>query len=101
MNARGSRARRGAALAFAALLALGACHKKPAPEQTDDTGAAPQAADLPPLEIKDDTPNLLLTWIDDKGDFHVVQKPADVPKESRDNVRVVSTTLSGLTIPAV
>jgi glutaredoxin len=35
---------------------------------------------------------LLITWIDDKGDFHVVQKFADVPKEARDQVRVVSTT---------
>jgi glutaredoxin len=78
------------------LLALGVflvgCHKQAAPTPSDDTGATPQAAELPPLEIKDDTPNLLLTWIDDQGDFHVVQKPADVPKESRDNVRVVVTT---------
>jgi len=49
-------------------------------------------AELPPLEIKDDTPNLLLTWIDDKGDFHVVQKPADVPVEGRKSVRVVVST---------
>jgi glutaredoxin len=68
------------------------CHKQAAPTPSDDTGAAQQASELPPLEIKDDTPNLLLTWIDDKGDFHVVQKPSDVPKESRDNVRVVVTT---------
>jgi glutaredoxin len=78
------------------VLALGVlfvgCHKQAAPTPSDDTGAAPQTSELPPLEIKDDTPNLLLTWIDDKGDFHVVQKPADVPKESRDNVRVVVTT---------
>jgi len=75
------------------LFALGACHKSPSPApNNDDTGATPQTADLPPLELKDDTPNLLLTWIDDKGDFHVVQKPADVPKESRNQVRVVNTT---------
>jgi glutaredoxin len=78
------------ALAFAASFA--GCHKKAAPAAGDDTGAAPQSAELPPIEIKDDTPNLLLTWIDEKGDFHVVQKPTDVPKEGRDKVRVVVTT---------
>jgi glutaredoxin len=79
-----------------ALLGVGlssaACHKQVAPTASDDTGATPQPSELPPLELKDDTPNLLLTWIDDKGDFHVVEKPADVPKEGRDNVRVVVTT---------
>jgi glutaredoxin len=74
------------------VLALAACHKQAAATASDDTGATPQATDLPPLEIKDDTPNLLLTWIDDKGDFHVLEKPADIPKEGRDNVRVVVTT---------
>jgi len=76
-------------LAFGLMLG---CHKQSAPTPSDDTGATPQTNELPPLEIKDDTPNLLLTWIDDKGDFHVVQKPADVPKEGRDKVRVVVTT---------
>jgi len=73
-------------------LTLAGCHKQAAPTASDDTGATPQAAELPPLEIKDDTPNLLLTWIDEKGIFHVVEKPADIPKEGRDNVRVVITT---------
>ncbi|HEY4159023.1 MAG TPA: glutaredoxin domain-containing protein [Polyangiaceae bacterium] len=72
-------------------LALSACRKHETP-QADTTGATPEPAELPPLELRDDTPNLLLTWIDDKGDFHVVQKPADVPKDSRDQVRVVVTT---------
>ncbi len=79
-------------LVLALGVGLAACRKQSAPTPTDETGAAPQASELPPLEIKDDTANLLLTWIDDKGDFHVVQKPADVPKEGRDNVRVVLTT---------
>lgn len=79
-------------LLLALSVGLGACRKPTPPTQADETGAAPQANELPPLEIKDDTANLLLTWIDDKGDFHVVQKPADVPKEGRDNVRVVLTT---------
>ncbi len=73
-------------------VALGGCRKQAAPSASDETGAVPQATELPPLELKEDSPNLLLTWIDAKGDFHVVQKPADVPKEGRDQVRVVVTT---------
>jgi glutaredoxin len=88
---RPSAVRASACLLLAFTLFLG-CHKRSAPPPSDDTGATPQTNELPPLEIKDDTPNLLLTWIDDKGDFHVVQKPADVPKEGREKVRVVVTT---------
>ena len=65
--------------------------KKPDAGKSHDSGTAPKAADLPALEVKADTPNLLLTWIDDKGDFHVVQKPADVPTGGRATVRVVVT----------
>jgi len=81
-------------LALALGVAVVACRKQatPTPTDSDDTGATPQANELPPLEIKDDTANLLLTWIDDKGDFHVVQKPSEVPKDGRENVRVVVTT---------
>jgi glutaredoxin len=79
-------------LTLALGLGLGACRKQTAPAQADETGATPQPSELPPIELKDDTANLLLTWIDDKGDFHVVQKPTDVPKEGRDNVRVVLTS---------
>ena len=71
---------------------LAGCGKHAAPASTDETFAAPKPNELPPLELKDDTSNLLLTWIDDKGDFHVVQKPAEVPKEARDTVRAVLTT---------
>jgi glutaredoxin len=79
-------------LLLALCLALSACRKQATPAPSDDTGAVPKPTELPPLELKEDSPNLLLTWIDDKGDFHVVQKPADVPKEGRDQVRVVVTT---------
>ncbi|MCK6537744.1 MAG: NrdH-redoxin [Polyangiaceae bacterium] len=76
-----------------AVLVPGACKDKtPAPGGDDPTGAKPTSNELPPLEVKDDTANLLLTWIDDKGDFHVAQKVADVPEASRTEVRVVSTT---------
>src|SRR5262249_10240431 len=44
---------------------------------------------LPPLVLKDDTPGALLTWIDDQGDFHVVEHVADVPEAGRETVRVV------------
>ncbi len=77
-------------LVLVALAAL-ACRSS---EKTDDAkpaSAAPRANELPPLSVKADTPNLLLTWIDDKGDFHVVQKPAEVPVEGKKQVRVVVT----------
>jgi glutaredoxin len=80
------------ALLLALGIALGACRKQATPAPSDETGAVPKPVELPPLELKEDTANLLLTWIDDKGDFHVVQKPADVPKEGREQVRVVVTT---------
>ena len=91
-NEMSRRTSRALSLLVALGLALGACRKPPTPTNGDDTGATPAPTELPPLEIKDDTVNLLLTWVDDKGDFHVVQKPADVPKEGREQVRVVLTT---------
>jgi glutaredoxin len=85
--------RRLAVLGLASALAsFSAACKKPAGDKPDVSGTAPKAAELPPLEVKADTPNLLLTWIDDKGDFHVAQKPADVPSEGRGTVRVVVTS---------
>jgi glutaredoxin len=51
------------------------------------------AADtLPPLTLRDDSENLLLTWVGDDGDFHVVEKIDAVPAEHRKQVRVVSTS---------
>jgi glutaredoxin len=81
---------RHAALALALVLGLAACKKPTTDGKADDT-TKPKAAELPPLEVRADTPNLLLTWVDDKGDFHVTQKPADVPTEGRGTVRVVVT----------
>lgn len=75
------------------LALAGACKDKlDAPHGEDPTGAKPASNDLPALVLKDDTPNLLLTWIDEKGDFHVVQKIPDVPEAGRAEVRVVETT---------
>lgn len=65
--------------------------KKPTNDAAGTSATTPKPRELPPLEVKADTPNLLLTWIDDKGDFHVVQKPDDVPTEGRKTVRIVVT----------
>jgi glutaredoxin len=62
---------------------------------SDDPGAAAAAAPtdaLPELVVRDDSPNLLLTWVGDDGDFHVVERVDAVPAEHRKQVRVVSTT---------
>jgi glutaredoxin len=70
----------------AALLALpGGCTKRV------DDGTAPLAGKgaLPALTVRDDTPELMLTWIDDKGDTHVELHPPDVPAAARAMVRVV------------
>src|SRR6185437_3421600 len=44
---------------------------------------------LPPLTVKDDTPGLVLTWLDDKGGTHTASRPPDVPAAGRSMVRVV------------
>ena len=62
-------------------LALAGCHKK-----AGSTGTA-KADDA--VVVRDSSEGLLLTWIDDKGDFHVEQKVSDVPLMGRDAVRVV------------
>jgi glutaredoxin len=77
-------------LLLAVAVGASAC-KKPTTDKSNDTSTTPKASELPPLEVKADSPNLLLTWIDDKGDFHVVQRPADVPNEGRGKVRIVVT----------
>lgn len=49
----------------------------------------PPASDVVVLPVVTDaSTELLLTWIDEKGEFHVEQKVADVPVGSRDVVRV-------------
>lgn len=79
-------------LLISSLLALGCSCGKDHGDGADQTGAVPKSNELPPLELRDDTPSLLLTWIDESGDFHVVQKPSDVPEKGRAEVRVVVTT---------
>ncbi|HEX6767244.1 MAG TPA: hypothetical protein VF103_17220, partial [Polyangiaceae bacterium] len=72
-------------------LACFACRSSEKSDSVKPAGAAPRASELPVLTVKADTPNLLLTWIDPQGDFHVVQKPAEVPTDAKKQVRVVVT----------
>jgi len=76
-------------LVLALCLAALGCRQKSDPNDPRPVSAEPKSATLPPLSVKADTANLLLTWIDEKGDFHVVQKPAEVPVEGRKSVRIV------------
>jgi glutaredoxin len=50
------------------------------------SSAAPEPA--PDVVVRADSQGLLLTWIDDKGDFHVETSVNDVPMMGRDAVRV-------------
>ena len=75
----------------AALAAAPSCKRR----QADDLaleGQEEPSKPLPPLSLTDDTPDLMLTWLDARGDAHLANKPADVAPEGRDRVRVVVTT---------
>jgi glutaredoxin len=81
----------GVYIAAVALAALG-CRGKPSPgaAAAAQASAAPAEA-LPGLKVSDDTPNLLLTWISEDGDFHVEESISKVPEDRRSRVRVVPT----------
>ena len=51
--------------------------------------AAPDAALAMP-EVRDDSPNLLFTWVTDDGAFTMAERAEDVPPTVRDAVRVAS-----------
>lgn len=72
-----------------ATLATVACRGKSGGASPTTSSSAAEAPSLPKLVVKDDTPNALFTWIDEQGDFHVVEHPSDVPEASRGIVRVV------------
>lgn len=56
-----------------------------------DEGTDPAGGEtLPTLELRDETPELLLTWIDAKGDTHTAVRIPDVPMEGRNPVRVIA-----------
>jgi glutaredoxin len=73
-----------AALAFLGAAPLGGCRHPSAVATKEDAA--------PPFTVRDDSSGLLLTWIDEKGDFHVEQKVGDVPLVGRDAVRAVDPT---------
>jgi glutaredoxin len=77
-------------VAVALLVAIG-CKRRPSDELAQESQEEANKL-LPPLALTDDTPDLLLTWLDSRGDAHLVHKPADVAPEGRDRVRVVVTT---------
>jgi glutaredoxin len=76
---------------LAALVLAGSTPGLGCSSKKEDDGTTPLATpqELPALTLRDDTPNLLLTWIDDKGDMHVELKLADVPAAGKPLVRVV------------
>jgi len=71
---------RAALLLFLLLGLIGAACKRSRASTTADPGPAPV--------VRDDSDGYLLTWIDDKGDFHVETRVADVSMMGRDAVRV-------------
>jgi glutaredoxin len=73
-------------MAGLALVGTFACSRK---KDDDGTTPRPKGGELPSLKLRDDTPNLMLTWIDQKGETHVELHPPDVPAEGRALVRVV------------
>ncbi len=80
------------AFVLGAALALGACRTaEPAPTTGGPEPGAAQPQTLPELELRADTPNVLLTWVGEDGDFHVTESIAEVPEGRRERVRVVRT----------
>jgi glutaredoxin len=74
------RAEAALALVLALAVPVGACKRGHASPPTDPQPAA--------LTVSDASDAFLFTWIDDKGDFHVETRVADVPIMGRDAVRV-------------
>jgi glutaredoxin len=79
------------ALAASSSLSFGCKHGAAGASGAADAGAAIGAD----VVVRDDSQGLLLTWIDDHGDFHVVESVADVPLTGRDTVRVVDPSREG------
>jgi glutaredoxin len=75
--------------ALVALVAASFAGAGCSPRKDDGTAPVTEQQSLPPLTIRDDTPELMLTWIDDKGELHVEIHPSDVPGQGRSLVRVI------------
>jgi glutaredoxin len=87
-------ATRACAIGFLIVVQLGASACQRHADPAADVGAPivpPPVDALPALALSDQTPNLLLTWVGDDGDFHVVEQIGNVPAEHRKQVRVVLT----------
>ncbi len=80
-------ASRRALLTGAIGLGLSACCRS-----KSDDGTAPTAGELPPLTLRDDSADLLLTYLDERGDHHTATRVGDVPACCRTPVRVVVTS---------
>lgn len=61
-------------------------------ESSSHLDAAAAGSAMPNVILRDDTRDVMLTWADSAGDFHVVESVDHVPVESRERVRVVVTT---------
>lgn len=66
---------------FATFVAVPGCRGKEKPSEVSTV--------LPELVIRDDTPNMMLTWIDPHGGTHVETSTKSVPEAERRMVRVV------------
>ena len=82
LRALSTRARRLAALAIVGAVLVSGCKR-----HREDAAPAPASATAG-IVVRADSAGLLLTWIDDKGDFHVETQVGDVPLMGRDTVRV-------------
>lgn len=65
------------------------CHRKAASGGGAAGAGSTEGRELAPLALTDDAKNALLTWVDDHGNFHVVEHTTDVPDAGRGAVRVV------------
>lgn len=58
-----------------------------------DDGTTPIAeATLPPLTLTDATPDLLITWIDERGEAHPGTALSEVPDSAKQHVRILTPT---------
>jgi glutaredoxin len=71
-----------------------ACHRKAGSTGGPGGAGSAEPGGLPPIALKDDAKDALLTWVDDHGNFHVVEHTADVPDAGRGAVRVVMSDRS-------
>jgi glutaredoxin len=75
-----------AVLCCAIALVAPGCHRG---GPSSSSVSAPDASTSAPFTVREDSQGLLFTWIDEKGEFHVEQKVADIPIVGRDAVRTV------------